>query len=35
MVIRGARGVDVGDAVRVRLVSLDIGRGFINLERVT
>ena len=35
MIIRGARGVDVGDAVRVRLVSLDIGRGFINLERVS
>ena len=34
MVIKGTRGVDVGDLVRVRLVSMDIARGFINFERI-
>lgn len=30
----GCRGVDVGDRIRVRLVSVDIERGFIDFERV-
>jgi exoribonuclease-2 len=33
-VIRGAQGIDVGDKVRVRLVSVDIPHGFIDFERV-
>jgi VacB/RNase II family 3'-5' exoribonuclease len=34
MVVRGARGADVGDKVRVRLVSADMARGFIDFERI-
>jgi exoribonuclease-2 len=33
MVVRGAQGVDVGDAVKVRLASVNVGKGFIDLER--
>jgi VacB/RNase II family 3'-5' exoribonuclease len=33
MVVRGAQGVDVGDAVRVRLASVNVAKGFIDLER--
>jgi exoribonuclease-2 len=32
-VIRGERGIDVGDEVQVRLVSVDVGNGFIDFER--
>jgi len=32
-VIRGAQGVDVGDKVQVRLVSVDVAQGFIDFER--
>ena len=34
MVIRGAHGIDVGDAVRVRLASVNVAKGFIDFERV-
>jgi exoribonuclease-2 len=33
-VVRGFEGLDVGDAVRLRLVAVDAGRGFIDFERV-
>ena len=33
MVVSGARGIDVGDKVRVRLVSVDVGRGLIDFAR--
>jgi len=32
-VVRGAKGIDVGDRAQVRLASVDIARGFIDLER--
>lgn len=32
--IRGFDGVDVGDRLRVKLVSVDVGKGFIDLARV-
>ncbi len=32
-VIRGAQGIDVGDRVRVRLISVDVAKGFIDFER--
>jgi exoribonuclease-2 len=34
-VIHGTQGIDVGDRVRVRLVSVDVEKGFIDFERVT
>jgi exoribonuclease-2 len=34
MVVRNARGADVGDRVRVRLVSANIDKGFIDFERI-
>jgi exoribonuclease-2 len=34
-VIRGERGLDVGDKVKVRLVSVDVPKGFIDFERVS
>ncbi len=33
MVVRGTQGIDVGDPVRVRLVSVDAAKGFIDFER--
>src|SRR5437667_7879850 len=33
MVVRGAQGVDVGDKIGVRLVSVNVARGFIDFER--
>lgn len=33
--VRGAQGVDVGDKLSVRLVSVDVDKGFIDLERVS
>jgi VacB/RNase II family 3'-5' exoribonuclease len=33
MLVRGERGLDVGDRVRARLVSVDVDRGFIDFER--
>ena len=33
-VIRGEQGLDVGDKVRVRLVSVEVDKGFIDLQRV-
>ena len=33
MVVRGARGIDVGDTVRVRLASVNVAKGFIDFER--
>jgi ribonuclease R len=32
-VLRGAQGIDVGDKVQVRLVSVDVAQGFIDFER--
>ncbi|HEX8029562.1 MAG TPA: RNB domain-containing ribonuclease, partial [Vicinamibacterales bacterium] len=34
-VVRGFEGADVGDQVRVQLLSVDVERGFIDFERVT
>ncbi len=34
-VVRGSEGLDTGEQVRVRLVSVDIERGFIDFERVS
>src|SRR5581483_1117440 len=31
--VRGAQGIDVGDRVRVRLLSVDVSKGFIDFER--
>ena len=33
-VLRGQQGIDVGDKVRVKLLSVDIAQGFIDFERV-
>lgn len=33
-VIRGAQGIDVGDRVKVRLVSVEVSKGFIDFERI-
>jgi VacB/RNase II family 3'-5' exoribonuclease len=33
MLVRGRRGVDVGDRLRVRLVSVDVERGYIDFSR--
>jgi exoribonuclease-2 len=33
MLVRGQKGVDVGDHVQVRLVSVDVQKGFIDFER--
>jgi exoribonuclease II len=32
-VVRGAGGIDVGDAVRVRLISVEVSKGFIDFEK--
>jgi VacB/RNase II family 3'-5' exoribonuclease len=34
-VTRNAQGIDVGDKVRVRLLSVDVDKGFIDFEKVT
>jgi exoribonuclease R len=34
-VVRGERGIDVGDKIKVRLVSVNIPQGFIDFERVS
>lgn len=34
-VIRNGQGIDVGDKVRVRLVSVEVDKGFIDFEKVT
>ena len=34
-VVRGERGIDVGDRVRVRLISVDVNKGFIDFEKMT
>jgi exoribonuclease-2 len=34
-VVRAERGIDVGDRVRVKLLSVDVDKGFIDFERVT
>lgn len=34
MIVRGSKGVDVGDKVRVKLVNADAVKGFIDFERV-
>ena len=33
MVVKGAQGVDVGDKVQARLMSVNVERGFIDFER--
>jgi exoribonuclease-2 len=33
-VIRGTQGIDVGDRIKVRLVSVDVRQGFIDFERI-
>jgi len=33
-VVRGAQGIDVGDRVRVRLISVDVNQGFIDFEKL-
>ena len=33
-VIRGTQGIDVGDRVKVRLVSVEVSKGFIDFERI-
>jgi VacB/RNase II family 3'-5' exoribonuclease len=33
-VVRGMRGIDVGDKVSVRLISVDVAKGFIDFERL-
>jgi hypothetical protein len=33
MVARGAAGGDVGDAVKVRLASVNVAKGFIDFEK--
>jgi hypothetical protein len=33
-VVRGFEGVDVGDRIRVRLIAVDVERGYIDLKRV-
>jgi exoribonuclease-2 len=33
-VVRGAQGIDVGDRVRARLLTVEVNRGFIDFERV-
>jgi exoribonuclease-2 len=33
-VVRAERGIDVGDCVRVKLLSVDVDKGFIDFERV-
>lgn len=33
-VMRGAQGIDVGDKVRVRLISVEVDKGFIDFEKV-
>jgi exoribonuclease-2 len=32
-VVRGFEGLDVGDAVRLRLIGVDAARGYIDFER--
>jgi exoribonuclease-2 len=32
-IVRGMSGIDVGDKVRVRLISVDAAKGFIDFER--
>jgi exoribonuclease-2 len=34
-VIRNPQGIDVGDKLRVRLISVDVDKGFIDFEKVT
>jgi len=34
-IVRGAQGIDVGDRVRVRLISVQVDQGFIDFERLT
>ena len=34
-VVRGASGIDVGDRVNVRLISVGVSQGYIDFERVT
>jgi exoribonuclease-2 len=33
-IVRGERGLDLGDRVRLRLISVNAERGFIDFERV-
>jgi exoribonuclease-2 len=33
-VMRGTEGIDVGDKVRVRLISVEVALGFIDFERI-
>jgi len=33
-VVRGAQGIDVGDRVQVKLIAVDVAKGFIDFERV-
>jgi exoribonuclease-2 len=32
-VVRGTQGIDVGDKIQVRLVAVDVAKGFIDFER--
>ena len=32
--MQGAEGLDVGDTIRVELMSTDVNRGYINFKRI-
>ena len=34
LIVRGQQGLDVGERIRVRLLSVDVNKGFIDFERI-